>query len=147
MKWTSSNPLTAIGRSSACRMRLVHLLITRGACSYLQRSPSPLAGGVPSLVPREPRRVKYKFPQLIVHGMKLRVVLEPSEEGGYTVYVPSLPGCISEGDTREEALENIREAIDLYLEAVEDDLVFSQLPPPNGGGLPPGPLAGHRVAL
>jgi len=53
-------------------------------------------------------------------------VLEPSEEGGYTVYVPSLPGCISEGDTREEALENIREAIDLYLEAVEDDLVFNE---------------------
>ena len=58
--------------------------------------------------------------------MRLRVVLEPSEEGGYTVYVPSLPGCISEGDTREEALENIREAIDLYLETVEDDLVFSE---------------------
>jgi len=57
--------------------------------------------------------------------MKLRVVLEPSEEGGYTVSVPSLPGCISEGDTKEEALENIREAIDLYLEVVEDDLVFS----------------------
>ncbi|MCK9308133.1 MAG: type II toxin-antitoxin system HicB family antitoxin [Methanoculleus sp.] len=34
--------------------------------------------------------------------------------------MPSLPGCISEGDTREEALENIREAIDLYLEAVEE---------------------------
>jgi predicted RNase H-like HicB family nuclease len=48
--------------------------------------------------------------------MKLKVVLELSEEGGYTVYVPSLPGCISEGDTREEALANIREAIDLYLE-------------------------------
>ena len=58
--------------------------------------------------------------------MKLRVVLEPSEEGGYTVYVPSLPGCISEGDTKEEALENIREAIDLYLEVVEDDLVLSE---------------------
>ncbi|MDN7026002.1 type II toxin-antitoxin system HicB family antitoxin [Methanoculleus sp. FWC-SCC1] len=58
--------------------------------------------------------------------MRLRVVLEPSEEGGYTVYVPSLPGCISEGDTRDEALENIREAIDLYLETVEDDLVFSE---------------------
>ncbi|MDN5340608.1 MAG: hypothetical protein PWQ30_1717 [Euryarchaeota archaeon] len=58
--------------------------------------------------------------------MRLRVVLEPSEEGGYTVYVPSLPGCISEGDTREEALENIREAIDLYLEVVEDDLVCSE---------------------
>jgi len=58
--------------------------------------------------------------------MKLRVVLEPSEEGGYTAYVPNLPGCISEGDTKEEALENIREAIDLYLEVVDDDLVFSE---------------------
>jgi predicted RNase H-like HicB family nuclease len=48
--------------------------------------------------------------------MKLKVVLEPSTDGGYTVYVPALPGCISEGDTREEALKNIREAIKLYLE-------------------------------
>ncbi len=55
--------------------------------------------------------------------MKIRVVLEPSEEGGYTVYVPSLPGCISEGDTEEDALANIREAIELYLEPVEDDVV------------------------
>lgn len=58
--------------------------------------------------------------------MRLRVVLEPSEEGGYTVYVSSLPGCISEGDTRDEALENIREAIELYLETVEEDLVCSE---------------------
>lgn len=55
--------------------------------------------------------------------MKLKVVLEPSEDGGYTVYVPSLPGCVSEGDTREEALANIREAIELYLEPVEDDYI------------------------
>ena len=55
--------------------------------------------------------------------MKLKVVLEPSEEGGYTVYAPSLPGCISEGDTRDEALANIREAIELYLEPVDDDLL------------------------
>lgn len=55
--------------------------------------------------------------------MKLQVVLEPSEEGGYTVYAPSLPGCISEGDTVEDALENIREAIELYLEPVEDDWI------------------------
>jgi len=48
--------------------------------------------------------------------MKLKIVLERSEEGGYTVFVPSLPGCISEGDTRGEALMNIKEAIDLYLE-------------------------------
>lgn len=57
--------------------------------------------------------------------MKFRVILEPSEEGGYTVIVPSLPGCVSEGNTREEALNNIREAIELYLEPVEDDLSFS----------------------
>jgi predicted RNase H-like HicB family nuclease len=54
--------------------------------------------------------------------MKVKVVLVPAEEGGYTVYVPALPGCISEGDTREEALENIKEALALYLEPVEDDL-------------------------
>jgi len=53
--------------------------------------------------------------------MKLRIVLEPSDEGGFTAYVPALPGCISEGDTKEEATRNIREAIELYLEPVEDD--------------------------
>ncbi len=58
--------------------------------------------------------------------MKVRVVLETSEEGGYTVYVPSLPGCISEGETEEEALVNIREAIELYLEPVEDELFISE---------------------
>ena len=55
--------------------------------------------------------------------MKLKVTLEPSEEGGYTVHVPALPGCVSQGDTKEEALANIREAIELYLEPVEDDNV------------------------
>jgi len=39
--------------------------------------------------------------------MRFKVVLDPSDEGGFTVYVPSLPGCISEGDTVEEALKNI----------------------------------------
>jgi predicted RNase H-like HicB family nuclease len=52
--------------------------------------------------------------------MKLQVVLEPSEEGGFTASVPSLSGCISEGETREDALRNIREAIELYLEPVDD---------------------------
>ena len=56
--------------------------------------------------------------------MKLKVLLEKSEEGGYTVFVPSLPGCISEGDTRKEALDNIKEAIKLYLEPVPDDSDF-----------------------
>jgi predicted RNase H-like HicB family nuclease len=53
--------------------------------------------------------------------MNLKVILEPSDEGGFTATVPALPGCISEGDTREEALANIREAIELYLDPVEDD--------------------------
>lgn len=54
--------------------------------------------------------------------MKLRVVLEPSDEGGYTVYVPSLPGCISKGEDVNDALANIQEAIKLYLEPPEDEI-------------------------
>jgi predicted RNase H-like HicB family nuclease len=56
--------------------------------------------------------------------VKLRVVLEPSEDSGFTAVVPALPGCVSEGETREEALANVREAIQLYLEPLEDDSVF-----------------------
>ncbi|MEN9224097.1 MAG: type II toxin-antitoxin system HicB family antitoxin [Thermostichus sp. HHBFW_bins_43] len=52
--------------------------------------------------------------------MKLKVVPEPSGEGGYTIYVPVLPGCIGEGDMIEAALANIREAIELYLETEAD---------------------------
>ena len=58
--------------------------------------------------------------------MKFKIVLEVSDDGGFTAYVPSLPGCISEGETEEQALANIREAIELYLEPVEDDLISSQ---------------------
>jgi predicted RNase H-like HicB family nuclease len=59
-------------------------------------------------------------------AMQIKIILEPSKEGGYTAIVPSLPGCISEGDSKEEALRNVREAIELYLEPVEDDQVFTQ---------------------
>jgi len=48
------------------------------------------------------------------------ITLREAEEGGYTVEVPALPGCISEGDTYEEALKNIREAIELYLLDVDE---------------------------
>ena len=58
--------------------------------------------------------------------MKLQVVLELSDEGGYTVYVPALPGCISEGENVDEALENIKEAIELYLEPVATDITGNQ---------------------
>ena len=52
---------------------------------------------------------------------KFKVIFEPSNEGGYTVHVPSLPGCISEGETIEEAMKNIQEAIKLYLESADDE--------------------------
>lgn len=45
------------------------------------------------------------------------VILEPSEEGGFTAYVPALRGCVSEGDTEEEALDNIKDAISTWLDA------------------------------
>jgi predicted RNase H-like HicB family nuclease len=60
--------------------------------------------------------------------MKLNVVLEPSEDGGFTVYVPALPGCVSEGDSEEEALANIREAIELYLEDNESRTASADKP-------------------
>ena len=55
--------------------------------------------------------------------MKLTIVLEPQEEGGFTAYVPSLPGCISQGDTKEKAIKNIKEAIELYLEPDTNELI------------------------
>jgi len=48
---------------------------------------------------------------------EIAVVLEP-DEGGFFVYVPALPGCLSEGATREEALQNIQEAAALYIESL-----------------------------
>lgn len=50
--------------------------------------------------------------------MKIVVVLDGNEKEGYTVTCPALPGCISEGDTKEQAIRNIKEAIELYLRAV-----------------------------
>jgi len=49
---------------------------------------------------------------------EFEVVLEPQDEGGYTVYVPDLPGCVSEGETREEAVRMIKEAIEGYLDSL-----------------------------
>ena len=48
--------------------------------------------------------------------MDIQIVLEPSGAGGFTASVPSLPGCVSEGRDREEALKKVLEAIDLHLE-------------------------------
>jgi len=50
-------------------------------------------------------------------------MLESQKEGGYTIYVPSLPGCVSQGETKEESLTNIKEAMKLYLEADENETI------------------------
>ncbi|MBW4595165.1 MAG: type II toxin-antitoxin system HicB family antitoxin [Brasilonema angustatum HA4187-MV1] len=51
---------------------------------------------------------------------KRKVLLYPGEDGYFVVEVPSLPGCISQGKTREEALANIEEAIALYIEILQE---------------------------
>ncbi len=50
--------------------------------------------------------------------MRYRVLIEPDEDGVYVAEVPALPGCISQGQTRSAAIENIREAIAAYLESL-----------------------------
>jgi len=55
--------------------------------------------------------------------MKYTVILEPQDEGGYTVRCLELPGAISQGETKEEALANIKEAIGLVIEVLSYDLM------------------------
>ena len=57
--------------------------------------------------------------------MKYTVILEPQEEGGYTVQCLELPGAISQGETKEKALENIKEAICLVLGVLGQELATS----------------------
>jgi predicted RNase H-like HicB family nuclease len=52
--------------------------------------------------------------------MQLKVVIEPGEDRGFVVHVPALRGCWSQGRTRQEALQNIREAIEGWIEAEQD---------------------------
>lgn len=51
--------------------------------------------------------------------MKFNIVFEPAEEGGFNVTVPALDGCFTQGETEEEAIENAKEAIQVYLEGLE----------------------------
>jgi len=51
--------------------------------------------------------------------LSYRIVMRKEPEGGYTVMVPSLPGCVTYGDTVEEAIEKAREAIELYIESLK----------------------------
>jgi predicted RNase H-like HicB family nuclease len=60
--------------------------------------------------------------------MKFRVVIEPDEDGIFVAEVPALPGCISEGRTRNEAIENIKDAIAAYFESLK--IHSEPIPPP-----------------
>ena len=62
--------------------------------------------------------------------MKYTVILENGQEGGYVATVPALRGCVSQGDSREETLVNIKEAMEAYIEALVED----GLPVPNEAG-------------
>jgi len=53
--------------------------------------------------------------------MDWKVVLEKDEDGYFTVTVPSLPGCISQGKTRKQALKNVKEAIELHVSSLAED--------------------------
>jgi len=57
-----------------------------------------------------------------IKGLKLTIILREEAEGGYSAQVVELPGCISQGENREETLSNIREAIEGYLEAFPEEL-------------------------
>lgn len=54
--------------------------------------------------------------------LEYNAIFTPEDEGGYSVYVPDLPGCISQGDNFEDAKSNIKEAIELYLEDADGEL-------------------------
>ncbi len=58
-----------------------------------------------------------------------QVVIYPGEDGYWVAECPSLPGCISQGKTKEEAISNIREAIKGYIESLEEDNI--PIPPEN----------------
>lgn len=53
--------------------------------------------------------------QISQRVLKYTAIFEPAEEGGYIVFVPALPGCITEGDNLEEAMEMIKDAISAYI--------------------------------
>jgi len=60
--------------------------------------------------------------------MKYVVVIERAQDGGYWAYLPDLPGCVSAGDTRDEAERNIREAVEMHLESLREH--GEPVPPP-----------------
>ncbi len=68
-----------------------------------------------------------------IKGRKFTVILEAESDGGYSVYCPALPGCVSQGDDRTTALANIREAIELVLDVA--GATFSDTPNVESGSV------------
>ena len=64
--------------------------------------------------------IKIAERNLLMSDYFYKVVVEPQPEGGFTAYVPGLPGCVSEGETYRETMDNIREAMELYLEVKKE---------------------------
>jgi antitoxin HicB len=65
--------------------------------------------------------------------LRYTAIFEPAQEGGYVVSVPALPGCVTEGDTFEEAMEMVKDAISLYIESLKDH--HEPIPEENGPSL------------
>lgn len=63
-----------------------------------------------------------------MNGMNYTVIIEPADDGTFSVYVPDLPGCVSSGTTREEAIESIREAIHGHIQTLRN--LGEAVPPP-----------------
>ena len=70
-----------------------------------------------------PTKESSNFIQQKERKMKLKIVLEKGMDGYIVAYCPSLKGCVTQGRTEEEAIQNIKEAIELYLEPIDDDML------------------------
>jgi len=58
--------------------------------------------------------------------MKLKIIVHTDADGGFWAKVPALPGCVTEGDTREELIANLREAVEGWLEVAAEDQLLEQ---------------------
>lgn len=97
---------------------------TTGPCRGTAKAPGPDAAGGDVRHSAAGLRAKEVFVPVIPipagGPMRYTVILEREPGGGYVVSVPALPGCVSQGDTRDQALANIKEAAELYLEDCRD---------------------------
>jgi len=69
----------------------------------------------------QPERIIIPRLKMSAKSHEFEVVLQPAAEGGFSVSVPALPGCHTQGETREEALATAKDAIDGYLEVLADE--------------------------